>query len=233
MDAILQFDCLSLFPEMLRGFAAASILGRAVENGLIDIRLHNIRDWAENKHRTTDDAPFGGGAGMVMRPEPIFAAVSELKKQNSKVIYMCPDGELLTPNIARELAKESNLILLSGHYEGVDQRVRDLIVDREISIGDYVLTNGVLASAVLMDVVSRHVPGVLGSEQSLGQDSFSDGLLSFPQYTRPAVFMNVAVPEILLSGNHRDIAFWRQAQRVERTRQRRPDLLRLRENLEK
>ena len=233
MSAILQFDCLSLFPEMLRGFATESILGRAMGNGLIDIRLHNIRDWAGDKHHITDDAPFGGGAGMVMRPEPIFAAVGELRKQNSKVIYLCPDGELLTPSIASELAKESSLILLSGPYEGVDQRVRDLIVDREISIGDYVLTNGTLASAVLVDVVSRHVPGVLGSERSLEQDSFSDCLLSFPHYTRPAVFMDVAVPEVLLYGNHGDIASWRHARRMERTRQRLPDLLGLGGNLEK
>ncbi|MDR3274345.1 MAG: tRNA (guanosine(37)-N1)-methyltransferase TrmD [Puniceicoccales bacterium] len=225
MDVVLQFDCLSLFPEMLYGFVASSMLGRAIKNGLIGVELHNIRDWAEDKHHITDDAPFGGGAGMVMRPEPIFAAINELKKGDSKVIYPCPDGEPLTSSIACELAAESHLILLSGHYEGVDQRVRDLAVDREISIGDYVLTNGTLASAVLMDAVSRYVPGVLGSEQSLEQDSFSDGLLSFPQYTRPAVFMDVGVPDVLLSGNHGDIASWRHEQRVMRTRQRRPDLL--------
>lgn len=208
------------------------MLGRAIANGLIDIRLHNIREWAEDKHHITDDAPFGGGAGMVMRPEPIFAAINELRKQGSKVVYLCPDGELLTSDIARELARESNLILLSGHYEGVDQRVRDRIVDREISIGDYILTNGTLASAVLMDAVSRYIPGVLGSEMSLDQDSFSDGLLSFPQYTRPSIFMNMAVPDVLLSGNHADIASWRCEQRIERTRQRRPDLL-LKRNLKK
>ncbi|MDR0715294.1 MAG: tRNA (guanosine(37)-N1)-methyltransferase TrmD [Puniceicoccales bacterium] len=232
MGAILQFDCLSLFPEMLRGFVAASMLGRAIINGLIDIRLHSIREWAEGKHHVTDDAPFGGGAGMVMRPEPLFAAINELRKEDSEVVYLCPDGELLTSDIARELARESSLILLSGHYEGVDQRVRDCIVDREISIGDYVLTNGTLASAVLMVAVSRYIPGVLGSEISLDQDSFSDGLLSFPQYTRPAIFMNMAVPDVLLSGNHADIASWRHEQRIERTRQRRPDLL-LKRNLKK
>ncbi|MDR1255795.1 MAG: tRNA (guanosine(37)-N1)-methyltransferase TrmD [Puniceicoccales bacterium] len=225
MGAVLQFDCLSLFPEMLQSFVTSSILGRAIDNGLVDVKLHNIRDWAGDKHHTTDDTPFGGGAGMVMRPEPIFSAIGELRKQESKVIYLCPDGELLTASVARGLAAESHLILLSGHYEGIDQRVRDLSVDREISIGDYVLTNGTLASAVLIDAVSRYVPGVLGSEQSLGQDSFSDGLLSFPQYTRPAVFMDIAVPAVLLSGNHADIASWRQEQRVKRTRQKRPDLL--------
>jgi tRNA (guanine37-N1)-methyltransferase len=225
MGAVLEFDCLSLFPEMLSGFITSSMIGRAVKNGLISIRLHNIRDWATGKHRITDDTPFGGGAGMVMRPEPIFSAIGALKKTESKVIYLCPDGEPLNADLARELAVESSLILLSGHYEGIDERVRDLAVDREISIGDYVLTNGTLASAVLVDAVIRYVPGVIGSEQSLEQDSFSDGLLSFPQYTRPAIFMNLGVPEILLSGNHADIAAWRHRQRIERTRKRRPDLL--------
>jgi tRNA (guanine37-N1)-methyltransferase len=225
MGAVLEFDCLSLFPEMLDGFVTSSIVGRAVGNGLVSIRLHNIRDWAAGKHRTTDDAPFGGGAGMVMCPGPIFSAIGALRKPGSKVIYLCPDGEPLGANLARELARESSLILLSGHYEGIDERVRDLAVDREISIGDYVLTNGTLASAVLMDAVIRHIPGAIGSEQSLEQDSFSDGLLSFPQYTRPAVFMDLGVPQILLSGNHADIAAWRHEQRIERTKKRRPDLL--------
>lgn len=225
MSLALQFDCLSLFPEMLEGFVSSSIIGRAVKSGIIEINLHNIRNWANDKHHITDDCPFGGGAGMVMRPEPIFAAINAVKREDSKVIYLCPDGELLNAGIARELATEKSLILLSGHYEGIDQRVRDLIVDREISIGDYVLTNGTLASAVLIDAVSRYIPGVLGSQQSLLQDSFSDGLLSFPQYTRPAVFMNVGVPEVLLSGNHQLIDSWRREKRIERTMKVRPDLL--------
>ncbi len=221
----LQFDCLSLFPEMLEGFVSSSIIGRTIKSGKIRINLHNIRDWADDKHYITDDSPFGGGSGMVMRPEPLFAAINAVKQECSKVIYLCPDGERLTSRLACELASEKSLVLLSGHYEGIDQRIRDLVVDYEISIGDYVLTNGTLASAVLIDAVSRYIPGVLGNEQSLMQDSFSDGLLSFPQYTRPAVFMNMKVPEVLLSGNHQMINIWRQEKRLERTMKMRPDLL--------
>lgn len=225
MSNVLQFDCLSLFPEILEGFVSSSIVGRAVKSGKIQINLHNIRDWASDKHHITDDSPFGGGAGMVMCPEPIFAAINAVKKEHSQVVYLCPDGELLNSKIAQEFSLEKNLILLSGHYEGIDQRIRDIAVDREISIGDYILTNGTLASAVLIDTVSRYIPGVLGSEHSLEQDSFSDGLLTFPQYTRPAVFMDMAVPEILLSGNHAEIAAWRKEKRLERTMRVRPDLL--------
>ena len=222
---MLRFDCISLFPEMLCGFVNCSILGRAVQNGLLQINLHNLRDWAKDKHHITDDSPYGGGAGMVLKPEPIFGAVEELKFQNSKVVYMCPDGEPLTTSVAKSLAQEDHMIILSGHYEGVDERVRERLVDREISIGNYVLTNGTLAAAILIDVVSRYVPGVLGDENSLNQDSFSDGLLSFPQYTRPAMFRDMAVPDILVSGNHAEIAKWRSNQRVMRTKIRRPDLI--------
>ena len=162
---------------------------------------------------------------MVLKPEPIFGAVEELKFQNSKVVYMCPDGEPLTTSVAKSLAQEDHIIILSGHYEGVDERVRERLVDREISIGNYVLTNGTLAAAILIDAVSRYVPGVLGDENSLNQDSFSDGLLSFPQYTRPAMFRDMAVPDILMSGNHAEIAKWRSNQRVMRTKIRRPDLI--------
>ena len=222
---MLRFDCISLFPEMLCGFVNCSILGRAVQNGLLRINLYNLRDWAKDKHHTTDDSPYGGGAGMVLKPEPIFGAVEELKFQNSKVVYMCPDGEPLTTSVAKSLAQEDHMIILSGHYEGVDERVRERLVDREISIGNYVLTNGTLAAAILIDAVSRYVPGVLGDESSLNQDSFSDGLLSFPQYTRPAMFRDMAVPDILMSGNHVEIAEWRSNQRVMRTKIRRPDLI--------
>ena len=222
---MLRFDCISLFPEMLCGFVNCSILGRAVQNGLLQINLYNLRDWAKDKHHITDDSPYGGGAGMVLKPEPIFGAVEELKFQNSKVVYMCPDGEPLTTSVAKSLAQEDHIIILSGHYEGVDERVRERLVDREISIGNYVLTNGTLAAAILIDVVSRYVPGVLGDENSLNQDSFSDGLLSFPQYTRPAMFRDMAVPDILMSGNHAEIAKWRSNQRVMRTKIRRPDLI--------
>lgn len=222
---MLRFDCISLFPEMLCGFVNCSILGRAVQNGLLQINLYNLRDWAKDKHHTTDDSPYGGGAGMVLKPEPIFGAVEELKFQNSKVVYMCPDGEPLTTSVAKSLAQEDHIIILSGHYEGVDERVRERLVDREISIGNYVLTNGTLAAAILIDAVSRYVPGVLGDEHSLNQDSFSDGLLSFPQYTRPAMFRDMAVPDVLMSGNHAEIAKWRSNQRVMRTKIRRPDLI--------
>ena len=222
---MLRFDCISLFPEMLCGFVNCSILGRAVQNGLLQINLYNLRDWAKDKHHITDDSPYGGGAGMVLKPEPIFDAVEELRFQYSKVVYMCPDGDPLTTNVAKSFTQESHIIILSGHYEGVDERVRERLVDREISIGNYVLTNGTLAAAILIDVVSRYVPGVLGDENSLNQDSFSDGLLSFPQYTRPAMFRDMAVPDILMSGNHAEIAKWRSNQRVMRTKIRRPDLI--------
>jgi tRNA (guanine37-N1)-methyltransferase len=222
---MLVFDCLSLFPEMLGGFMSSSIIGRAMRNGHINIGAHNIRNWTSDKYGVADDSPFGGGSGMVMKPEPIFAALEDLRTENSKVIYMCPDGELLSSSLAKKLANETHLILLSGHYEGVDERVREVLVDQEVSIGDYVLTNGTLASAVLIDAVVRYIPGVLGDENSLRQDSFSDGLLSFPQYTRPAEFRGMMVPDVLLSGNHAEINRWRQNQRLLRTKVRRPDLI--------
>jgi tRNA (guanine37-N1)-methyltransferase len=223
---MLKFDCLSLFPGMLCGFVSCSIIGRAVRNGLVQICLHNLRDWATGKRSVADDSPFGGGAGMVMKPEPIFAAIEELNSAGSKVIFLCPDGEILNSAAVKNLAAEEHLILLSGHYEGVDERVREALIDLEISIGDYVLTNGALASAVLMDAVVRQIPGVLGDRGSLTQDSFSDGLLSFPQYTRPAEFRGMSVPSVLLSGNHGEIAKWRHSQRLLRTKKRRPDLMR-------
>lgn len=222
---MLVFDSLSLFPEMLRGFVSCSIIGRAVANHLLSINLHNIRDWTSDKHHLTDDVPFGGGSGMVMKPEPIFAAVQSLQKENSHIIYACPDGVPLTTSVAQDLAKKQHIIIISGHYEGIDERVRESLVHQELSIGDYVLTNGNLAAAVIIDAVARHVNGVLGGENSLTQDSFSDGLLSFPQYTRPECFNGMHVPSILLSGNHKEIAKWRQQQRVLRTMSRRPDLI--------
>ena len=221
----LRFDVLSLFPETLNGFTSESIIGRACEHALIDIQSLDLRNWAEGRHRVTDDRPFGGGAGMVLKPEPIFAAVEELRGPDSKVLYMAPDGEPLCREVCQELAEESHLIVLSGHYEGVDQRVRDELVDREISVGDFVLTNGALAAATLIDSVSRFVPGVLGEEDSLSQDSFTGGRLSFPQYTRPADFRGMKVPEVLLSGDHGAIARWREEQMTEKTLERRPDLL--------
>ncbi len=223
--AILKVDFLTLFPAMLDGFLTESMLGRAQKNGILELRAHNIRDWAEGKHKITDDRPFGGGPGMLMKPEPVFAAIEELQSSECTRIYMCPDGEKLSPQIASELAKSKHLIILSGHYEGIDERIRECVIDREISIGDYVLTNGTLPAAVLVDTVARYVPGVLGEENSLSADSFNNNLLSFPQYTRPAEFRGMKVPEVLMSGNHGEIERWRRERQVERTNKRRPDIL--------
>jgi tRNA (guanine37-N1)-methyltransferase len=223
---MLQIDLLTLFPEMLSGFLEASMVGRARRHGHLAVDIHNIRDWASDRHQTTDDRPFGGGAGMVMKAEPTVAAIEAVRRPGAEVVYLSPDGEPLTSGLARHLAEAGRpLVLLSGHYEGLDQRVRDGWVDREISIGDYILTNGTLAAAVLIDAVVRYVPGVLGDENSLTQDAFNDNLLSFPQFTRPPVFRGRAVPEILFSGNHAAIAAWRREQQLEKTRRLRPDLL--------
>ena len=225
METTLRFDVLSLFPKTVDGFAQESILGRAVEKGLIEVNSLDLRRWAKGKHRETDDRPFGGGAGMVLKPEPLFDAIEEISNKSTKVIYMAPDGENLNTQIAKDLAQEKHLLLVSGHYEGIDQRVRDQLVDREISIGDYVLTNGSLAASVLVDSVARHVPGVLGDEASLQDESFEDDLLSYPQYTRPHEYRGMKVPEVLLSGNHSQIKQWRDDQRVTKTNSLRPDLL--------
>ena len=225
MEPTLRFDVLSLFPKTVDGFAEESILGRAVEKGLIEVNSLDLRRWAKGKHRETDDRPFGRGAGMVLKPEPLFDAIEEISNESTKVIYMAPDGENLSTQIAKELAQETHLLLVSGHYEGIDQRVRDQLVDREVSIGDYVLTNGSLAASVLVDSVARHVPGVLGDEASLQDESFEDDLLSYPQYTRPHEYRGMKVPEVLLSGNHSQIKQWRDDQRVGKTKSLRPDLL--------
>lgn len=210
---------------MLEGFLQESMIGRAQNAEILEAKVHDIRKWAKGKHRQTDDRPFGGGPGMVMMPEPIFSAMEELQSDNCVRIYMCPDGEKLSPKIAAELAKEKHLVILSGHYEGIDERIRENVIDREISIGDYVLTNGTLPAAVLVDAVARHIPGVLGEENSLTYDSFNDNLLSFPQYTRPAEFRGMGVPEVLLSGNHAEIEKWKRQKQIERTKNRRPDIL--------
>lgn len=220
----LHIDVLTLFPRMLEGFLAESILGKGLEAGLLTVKVHDIRSWATDRHRTADDRPFGGGAGMVMKPEPVFAAMEQLQTPGCQRIYLTPDGVPYSEPIARELAKQTHLILLSGHYEGIDQRIREKLIDREISIGDYVLTNGTLPAAVVIDVLARFIPGVLGEEKSLTHESFTGKLLDFPQYTRPAEFRGMSVPEVLLSGNHGEIEKWRQAQRSEKTRQVRPDL---------
>ena len=221
----LHIDVLTLFPRMLDGFLAESILGKGIERGLLGVKVHDLRDWTTDKHHTADDRPFGGGAGMVLKPEPVFAAIEQLQTPGCRRIYLTPDGVPLSPALAQELSQHQHLILLSGHYEGIDQRIRDRVIDQEISIGDYVLTNGTLAAAVVIDVLGRFIPGVLGEEKSLTHESFTGKLLDFPQYTRPAEFRGMSVPEVLLSGNHGEIEKWRQARRVEKTRQVRPDLL--------
>lgn len=221
----MRIDLITLFPAMAEGFLGESMLGRAQKQGLLDVTCHHLRDWSQDKHKVVDDRPFGGGAGMLLKPEPLFAAIESMRTDVSEVIYLAPDGEPLTTPLAATLAQHTHLILVSGHYEGIDQRVRDALIDREISIGDYVLTNGTLPACVLIDCVARQIPGVLGEEMSLTQDSFSDKFLGFPQYTRPASFRGMSVPDILQSGNHAAIAKWRKQQQLDKTRQRRPDLL--------
>ena len=235
----MKIDILTLFPEICRAPLSESMMKRAQENKIVDLQIHNLRDWTTDKHHIVDDAPFGGGQGMVMKPEPIFAAVEELKQKTSnaqrstpnaqlqkpKVILMSPAGRRLDQATATDLSKESHLIIICGHYEGVDHRVIEHLVDLEISIGDYVLTNGAIAAVVLVDAVVRLLPGVLGDEQSAADDSFSIGSLEAPQYTRPAEFRDWKVPEVLLSGNHAEIAKWRKDQALKRTKQNRPDLL--------
>src|ERR1043166_6879298 len=228
-DFAMKIDILTLFPELCRAPLSESMMKRAQENKIIDLCIHNLRDWTTDKHHIVDDAPFGGGQGMVMKPEPIFAAVEDLKMRNAKgetrIVLMSPAGKRLDQKLAAGLSKESHLIIVCGHYEGVDHRVIEQLVDLEISIGDYVLTNGAIAAVVLVDAVVRLIPGVLGDEQSAADDSFSAGLLETPQYTRPAEFRGWKIPEVLLSGNHAEIAKWRKEQALRRTKQNRPDLL--------
>jgi tRNA (guanine37-N1)-methyltransferase len=220
------FDILTLFPEMLRSPFEGSIIGKAREAGLIQVNLYNIRDYAEGKHRVTDDYPYGGGKGMIMKPEPIMRGIKAIQSDNpeARTILMTPQGYLLRQKVAKKLAQQSHLILICGRYEGVDERVRD-VVDEEISIGDYVLSGGESAALVIVDTVSRLIPGVLGNEGASEDDSFSQGLLEYPQYTRPREFAGKEVPEILLSGDHQAIERWRRQEALRRTWERRPDLL--------
>lgn len=221
----MQIDILTLFPEMFDCVLSASMLGRAQANGLIDIRVHNIRDYTDNKHRKADDYPFGGGAGLVMMAQPIYDCMDAvLEGKTAHRILMTPRGRTLSQKIARELSEQDHLVLLCGHYEGVDERVMN-IIDDEISVGDYVLTGGELPAMVLVDCVSRLIPGVLGSEESAADESFSDDLLEYPQYTRPASFRGMDVPEVLLNGHHAKIQAWRQEQARLKTALNRSDLL--------
>jgi tRNA (guanine37-N1)-methyltransferase len=221
----MKIDIITLFPEICRAPLSESIMKRARKHGIVDLHIHNLRDWTTDRHHVADDAPFGGGQGMVMKPEPIFAAVEELRKQTSKVVLMSPAGHRFDQAMAAQLSGESHLIIICGHYEGVDHRVIERLVDLEISIGDYVLTNGAIAAIALVDAVVRLLPGVLGHEQSALDESFSRGLLEAPQYTRPAEFRSWKVPDVLLSGNHAEIEKWRNEQAIRRTRENRPDLL--------
>ena len=219
----MKFDVLTLFPEMF-GILNQSIIGKAIEKELIDINLINIRDFSKDKHKKVDDTPYGGGAGMVMKPDVVYDAYKSIEDRNAKVIYMSPQGKTLNQKKVEELAKESHLIILCGHYEGIDQRVLDKIVDEEISIGDYVLTGGEIPAMVLIDSVSRYVKGVL-NEESIQEESFSNGLLEYPQYTRPEIFEGVKVPEILLSGHHENIEKWKKEKSIEITKKKRPEML--------
>jgi tRNA (guanine37-N1)-methyltransferase len=221
----MKIDIITLFPEICRTPLSESMMKRAQENKVVDLRIHNLRDWTTDKHHVVDDAPFGGGQGMVMKPEPIFAAVESLRQKNSVVVLMTPQGKRFAQSLAQEFSKDEHLIVICGHYEGVDHRVTEHLIDMEISIGDYVLTNGAIAAVVLVDAVVRLLPGVLGHEQSALDDSFSSGLLEAPQYTRPAEFRGWKIPDVLLSGNHAEIAKWRKEQALKRTKQNRPDLL--------
>jgi tRNA (guanine37-N1)-methyltransferase len=224
----MRIDVLTLFPETFSGPLQASILGRALAGGIASVALHNIRDWAADKHSVVDDYAYGGGPGMVMKPEPLAAAIEAVRGMASppgRTVLLTPQGRLLTQSVVDELAGEERLVLVCGHYEGVDERVREHCVDDEVSIGDYVLSGGELPALVLIDAVVRRLPGTLGSEESLLEESHSDGLLEYPQYTRPAEFRGWRVPDILLSGNHGEIARWRRQQRILRTAKRRPDLL--------
>ena len=221
----MEFDILTLFPGIFTGPLDESILKRARENGLVQVRVHNLRDFTHDKHRVVDDRPYGGGPGMLMKPEPIFEAVEKLQRPDSCVVLMTPQGQPFTQALAGQFAGRPHLIIICGHYEGVDERVRAALVDEEISIGDYVLTNGALAAAVVVDAVTRLLPGAIGHEQSAADDSFATGLLEGPQYTRPPEFRGMRVPDVLLSGDHGEVAKWRAAESQQRTRQRRPDLL--------
>jgi tRNA (guanine37-N1)-methyltransferase len=225
----MRIDILTLFPEICGAPLNASMMKRAQESGALELHIHNLRDWTTDKHHVVDDAPFGGGQGMVMKPEPIFAAVEDLKSRienrESKILLMSPAGRKFDQEMAGTLSNESHLIVVCGHYEGVDHRVVQHLVDEEISIGDFVLTNGAIAAVVVVDAIVRLLPGVLGHEQSATDDSFSGGLLEGPQYTRPSEFRGWKVPDVLLSGNHGEIAKWRKEQARQRTQENRPDLL--------
>lgn len=221
----MKIDILTLFPAMFAGPLDESIVKRAREAGLLDLKIHNLRDWTHDRHRTVDDKPFGGGPGMLLKPEPIFEAVEALAADETQVILLSPSGRKFDQAIARELAAKKHLLFVCGSYEGFDERVREALADDELSIGDYVLTNGALPAMVIVDTVTRLLPGALGDDASASDESFSHGLLEYPHYTRPAEFRGMKVPDVLLSGNHAEIEKWRREQARQKTQERRPDLL--------
>ncbi|MEI6563299.1 MAG: tRNA (guanosine(37)-N1)-methyltransferase TrmD [bacterium] len=229
MATPVRIDVITIFPGMLKGFLEESILKRAALKGAVIFNTVELRHFTTDRHQTTDDRPFGGGPGMVMKPEPLFKAVESVRTPGARVILMTPQGGRHEQAKATELATAGHLIFICGHYEGVDERVRTHLATDEISIGDYVLTNGVLAAAVVIDSVVRLLPGVLGNSETIREESFTDGTLEYPQYTRPAEFRGLNVPDVLVSGNHEDISRWRREQAERRTRERRPDLLKARE----
>jgi len=222
----MKIDVLTLFPAMFAGPLDESIIKRARQAGLLELQLWNLRDWAHDRHKTVDDRPFGGGPGMLLKPEPIFEAVEQLATEKTHVVLMSPSGRAFSQAIAREMTRHEHLLVVTGHYEGFDERIRAHLADDELSIGDYVLTNGALPAMVVIDTVARLIPGVLGHDESAAEESFSTGLLEYPHYTRPAEFRGMKVPEVLLSGNHAEIAKWRAEQAHLRTQTRRQDLLR-------
>lgn len=223
---MLRIDIITIFPGMFSSVLDESIMKRAQEKKLVDFRVHDLRDYTKDAHRKVDDRPFGGGPGMVMTPQPLVDAVKKIKgRRKARVIYMCPSGATFCQKKARSLAKEKNLIILCGHYEGIDERVREMVVDESLSIGDYVLTGGEVPAMVVVDAVARLIPGVLGKEESLLEESFETGLLEYPQYTRPADFCGKKVPAVLLSGNHEAVKKWRNEEALQKTRKLRPDLL--------
>ena len=224
MNSPLQIDVITIFPGILQGFLGESMLKRAVERGCVQVRLVDLRAFTHDRHRTTDDRPFGGGPGMIMKPEPLFEAVESVRTAGSRVVLMTPQGTPFRQAEARRLAGERHLVLVCGHYEGVDERVRLFLVDEEVSIGDYVLTGGELAAMVVVDAVVRLLPGAL-NQSSLNEESFSRGLLEYPQYTRPREFRDMKVPDVLLSGDHARIRRWREKMALKRTKEQRPDLL--------
>jgi tRNA (guanine37-N1)-methyltransferase len=221
----MKIDVLTLFPAMFAGPLDESIVMRARKNGLLDLQIHDLRKWTHDRHKTVDDKPFGGGPGMLLKVEPLFEAIESLQREKTKVILLSPSGRKLSQEIARELSQSEDLLLVCGSYEGFDERVRGALADDELSIGDYVLTNGALPAMVVIDAVARLLPGVLGDDESSHDESFSAGLLEYPQYTRPAEFRGMKVPEVLLNGNHAEIEKWRREQAKLRTEKQRPDLM--------